>query len=115
MTITTITTPTTTTDITSYFYTLQEREHGAAAGNYDSQQQASSSRQDLFRNMGAIIIDRDRRENGKGVASGTHEKERSNRVEEVDEIEVGNRKRKRRDSGSPLSRLIRSCRGSSNH
>ena len=39
-----------------------------------------------------------------------------NRVEEVDEIIlVGSRKRKRRDSVSPLSRLIRSCPRSSNH
>ena len=37
------------------------------------------------------------------------------RVEEVDEIDLGNRKRKRQDSASPLSRLIRSCRRSSNH
>ena len=36
-------------------------------------------------------------------------------VEEADEIEVGNRKRKRQDSASPLSRLIESCRRSSNH
>ena len=36
-------------------------------------------------------------------------------VEEVDEIEVGCRKRKRRDSVSTLSRLIRSCRRTSNH
>ena len=36
-------------------------------------------------------------------------------VKEVDGIEVGSRKRKRRDSVSPLSRLIRSSRRSSNH
>ena len=97
---------------------LEERERGAAAGNYDIQQQASSSRQDPFRNIGAVINARDRRKNGEGIiASGMmQEKERSNdRVEEVDEIQVDNRKRKREDSVSPLSRLIRSCRRSSNH
>ena len=66
--------------------------------------------------MGANINDRFRRENEEGVTSGAQEKERSNdRVEEVDEIEVGNRKRKRRDSVSFLSRFISSCRHSSNH
>ena len=56
------------------------------------------------------------RENGEGVTNGKQEKERSNdRIEEVDEIEVDNRKRKRQDSASPLSRLIRNCRRSSNH
>ena len=65
--------------------------------------------------MGANTNDRFRRENGEGVTSGTQEKERSNeRVEEVDEIEVGNHKRKRQDRASPLSLLICSCR-SSNH
>ena len=51
-----------------------------------------------------------------GVATGTvRDNERCNdSVEEVDEIEVGSRKRKRRDSVSPLSRLIRSCRRGSN-
>ena len=94
---------------------LQERGRGAAAGKYDLQRQASSSRQDPSRNMGSAINDRGRRENEEGVTSGTQVKERSNdRVEEVDEIEVGNRKRKRQDSVSPLSRLIRSFRRSSN-
>ena len=42
------------------------------------------------------------------LTTGTQEKELCNpRVEEVDEIEVDNRKRKRQDSASPLSRLIR--------
>ena len=61
------------------------------------------------------INGRDRRENREGVARGSiQENERCNdRVEEVDELEVGSRKRKRRDSVSPLSRLIRSCRRSS--
>ena len=69
------------------------RDRGAAVGNYDSRQQASNSRQDPFRNIGANINDRDRMKNGEGVTSGTQEKERSNdRVEEVDEIEVGYRK-----------------------
>ena len=95
---------------------LQERDQGAAVGNYDSQQQATSSRQDPLRNIGANVNDRDRRENGEGVTSGTQEKGRSNdSVEEVDEIEVGNRKRKRQDSVSPLSRLVRSYDRSSNH
>ena len=54
-----------------------------------------------------VVNDRDSRENGEGVTSRTQEKERSNdRVEEVDEVEVGNGKRKRQDSASPLSRLI---------
>ena len=94
---------------------LQERDRGAAVGNYDSQQQATSSRQDLFRHIRANANDRDRRGNGEGVTSRTQEKERRNdRVEEVDEIKVGNCKRKRQDSASPLSRFIRSCRHSSN-
>ena len=67
------------------------------------------------KNIRANANDRDSKENGEGVTSGTQEKERSNdRVEEVDEVEVGNRKRKRQDSASPLSRLIKSCRRSSN-
>ena len=75
--------------------------------NYDSQQQAMSSRQDPFRNIGANANDRDRRENGEGVTSRTQEKERSNdRVEEVDKIEVGNRKRKRQDIVRPLCRVL---------
>ena len=95
---------------------FQERDREAAVGNYDSQQQTTRSRQDLFRNIRANANDRDRRENGEGVTSGTQEKERSNdRVEEVYEIEVGNRKRQRQDRVCPLSRLIRSCRRSSNH
>ena len=73
--------------------------------NYDSQQQATNSRKDPFRNIGANINDRDSRENGGGVTSRTQEEERSNdRVEEVDEVEVGNGKRKRQDSASPSSR-----------
>ena len=68
------------------------------------------------RNKGDNINGQDRRENGEGVARGTiQEKERCNdRVEEVDEIEVGSRERKRRDSVSPLS-CPRSCHRSSNH
>ena len=94
---------------------LQERDRGAAAGNYDLQQQASSSRQDPFRNIVANTNDRDRRENGEGVTRWTQEQGRSNDiVEEVEEREVDNRKRKRQDSASPLSRLIRRCRRSSN-
>ena len=51
-----------------------------------------------------------------GRALRVGHKERSNdRVEEVDEVEVDNGKRNRQDSASPLSRLIRSCRRSSNH
>ena len=81
---------------------LQERDRGAAVGIYDSQQQIMSSRQDPFRNIGVNANDRDSRENGEGVTSGTQEKERSNdRVEEVDEVEVGNGKRKRQNSASP--------------
>ena len=91
---------------------LQERDRGATFGNYDSQLQATSSRQDPFRNIGANINDLG---SGEGVTSRTQEKERSNdRVEEVDELEVGNGKRKRQDSASPLSRLIRNCRRSFN-
>ena len=54
---------------------------------------------------------------GEGVAWGTvKDNERCNdSVEEVDVIEVGSRKQKRRDSVSILSRLIRSYRRSSNH
>ena len=95
---------------------LHEWERGAAVSNCDLQQQASSSRQDPFRNIGTNINDQDSRENGESVTSRAQEKERSNdRVEELDEVEVGNGKRKRQDSASPLSRLIRSCRRSSNH
>ena len=85
-------------------------------GDYDLQQQVTSSREETFRNIGAKINDRDRRKNGKDIARRTiQEKELCNAtVDEVDEIEVGSRKRKRRDSASLLSRLIRSCRRSSN-
>ena len=78
---------------------LQEGERGAAAVNCDLQQQVPSSRQDPLRNMGPNIInDRDTRENGEGIGR-TLENERSNhRVDVVDEIEVGNRKRKCEDS-----------------
>ena len=63
------------------------------------------------------INGQDRWENGDGVARGTiRDNERCNdSVEEVDGKEVGSRKRKRRDSVSPLSRLISSSRRSSNH
>ena len=82
---------TTTSSNRNHMARLQERDQGAAVGNYDSQQQATSSRQDPLRNIGANVNDRDRRENGEGVTSGTQEKGRSNdSVEEVDEIEVGN-------------------------
>ena len=57
---------------------LQERDRDAAVGNYDSQQQTTSSRQDPVSNMRANANDRDRRENGEGVTIGTQEKERSN-------------------------------------
>ena len=89
----------------------------SAIGNFDLQQQVASPRQEACRNRGININDQDRRENGEGVARGTvKDNERCNdSVEEVDEIEVGSRKRKRHDSVSPLSRLIRSCRRSSNH
>ena len=61
--------------------------------------------------MGFSVNDRDRRDNREGVASGIQQKERSNnRVDGVDEMEVGNRKRKRQDSISHLSRFIRTCR-----
>ena len=71
-----------------------------------------------FRSGGDTTNDRDRKDNGEvGVARGvTRENQQKNGiVEEVDGIEVGSRKRKRRESVSPLSRLIRSCRGGYNH
>ena len=63
------------------------------------------------------VLTLDRWENGDGVVRGTvRDNERCNdSVEEVDGIEIGSRKRKRRDSVSPLSRLIKSCCRSSNH
>ena len=95
----------------------QERERGTAVGNFDLRQKVASPRQEACRNRGIYINGQNRRENGDGVARvAVRDNERCNdSVEEVDEIEVGSRKRKRRDSVSPLSRLIRSCRRSSNH
>ena len=93
------------------------RESIAAAGNHVSQQQVASPSRETCRNREDSIDSRDRRTNAEGVLRGKiQENEQcSDRMEEVDEIEVGCRKRKRRDSVSPLSRLIRSCRRSSNH
>ena len=92
-------------------------ERGTAVGNFDLQQQVATPRQEVCRNRGININGQDRRENGEGVARGTvKDNERCNdSVEEVDEIDVGGRKRKRQDSVSPLSRLIRRCLRSSNH
>ena len=90
---------------------------GTAVSNFDLQQQDVSPRPEECRNRGINTNGQDRWENGDGVARGTiRDNERCNdSVEEVDGIEVSSRKRKRRDSVSPLSRLIRSCCGSSNH
>ena len=95
---------------------VQERERGTAVGNFDLQQQVATPRQEACRNKGININGKDRRRNGEGIERGTvRDNERCNdSVEEVDGIEVGSHKRKRHDSVSPLSRLIRSCR-SSNH
>ena len=100
----------------SYRTRAQERERGTAVGNFDLQQQVATPRQEACRNRGININGKDKRENGEGVARGTvKNNERCNdSVEEVDGIEVGSRKRKRSDSVSPLSRLIRSSRRSSN-
>ena len=96
---------------------VQERERGTAVSNSDLQRQVATPRQEACRNRGISINGQGRRKNGKGVARGTvwDNKRCNNSVEEVDEIEVDSHKRKRRDSVSPLSRLIRSCRRSSNH
>ena len=95
----------------------QERDRGTAVSNFDLQQQAESPRPEECRNRGINTNGQDRWENGDGVARGTiRDNERCNdSVEEVDGTEVGSRKRKRRDSVSPLSRLISSCCRSSNH
>ena len=93
----------------------QERERGTAVGNFDLQQHVATPRQEACRNRGININGKDKRENGEGVARGTvKNNERCNDSVEV-EIEVGSRKRKRHDSVSPLSRLIKSCRPTSNH
>ena len=85
-------------------------------GNFDLQQQVASPRKETCRNRGININGQDRMENEEGVARGTvkDDKQCKDSVEVVDELKVGSRKRKRRDSVSPLSRLIRSCRRSSN-
>ena len=101
----------------SYRTRAQERERGTAVGNFDLQQQVATPRQEACRNRGIDINSQDRREDGDGVARGAvSDNGRCNdSVEEVDEIEVGSRKGKRRDSVSPLLRLIRSYRPTSNH
>lgn len=78
---------------------------GAAAGSFDLQQQG--------RNMSIDIKDKDRRENWEGAVRGTVKDNRwcNDRVEKIDEIEAGSRNRKRFDSVSPLSCLIRNCPG----
>ena len=97
--------------------TAQERDRGTAVGNFDLQQQVASPRPEACRNRGNGINGQDRWENGDGAARGVvRNNDRCNdSVEEGDGIKVGSRKRKRRDSVSPLLRLIRSCRRSSNH
>ena len=86
------------------------------ACNFDIKQQVATPRQEMCRRRGININGQNIRENGEGVARGTaQDNERcNNNVEEVDEIEVGSSKRKRRDSVSLQSRL-RSYRCSSNH
>ena len=78
----------------------QERDRGTAVSNFDLQQQVASPRPEDCRNRGINTNGQDRWENGDGVARGTiRDNERCNdSVEEVDGIEVGSRKRKRRDS-----------------
>ena len=92
----------------------QERDRGTAVGNFDLQQQVVSPTQEACKNRGIDINAMIEGRIGEGVARGTvNENKRCNDSVEVDEIEVVGRKH--RDSVSPLSRLIRSCRHSSNH
>ena len=59
----------------------------------------------------------ERRRNGEGRGSGVMRENRpcNDRDEEEAGGESVGRKRKRRESVSPLSRLIRRCRNGSNH
>jgi len=88
-----------------------------AANNHDLQQQVASSTRAICTSSGDNRNGQVRRENSGGIRRGVIRENQlcNDRVDVVDGVELGCRKRKLRESVSSLSRLVRSCCRRCNH